>query len=86
MPVIEFQLACVYNQWSFCSYLTLVIDLLGDLPCENLGRISSLQNLVLTERKKALQDELPQGEAHKHVLPWEEWPIEKARQLLNVSG
>jgi hypothetical protein len=60
----------------------LVVDLLRDLACENLGRSLLLQDVVLTERQNTLKEELTQGEPHKDVLPWEERPIEDTRELL----
>lgn len=67
------------------SYLGLIKDFLGNLTLEDLRSLCSLQNLVLTERKQALKDELPEGESHEHVLPWEERTVEKTRELLEKT-
>jgi hypothetical protein len=60
----------------------LIKDLLGNLALENLRGLCLLKNLILSERKETLQDELAQGEPHEHVLPWEERTVEKTRELL----
>jgi hypothetical protein len=64
------------------TYLALIKDLLGDLALENLRGLCLLENLVLSERKEALKDELTQGEPHENVLPWEERTVKKTRELL----
>lgn len=68
------------------SYLGLIKDFLSNLTLEDLRSLCSLQNLVLTEREQALKDELPQGESHEHVLPWEERTVEKTRELLESNN
>jgi hypothetical protein len=55
---------------------------LGNLALENFRGLCLLKNLILSERKETLQDELAQGEPHEHVLPWEERTVEKTRELL----
>ena len=70
---------------SSCSYLTLIIDLLSNLPFENLRGCCPLQKLVLPKGEEAFKDELAQRKAHQHVLPWEERAIEQTRELLEGS-
>lgn len=70
---------------SFCcatTYLALIKDLLGNLALEDLRSLCLLENLVLSERKEALKDELTQGEPHENVLPWEERTVKKTGELL----
>lgn len=67
------------------TYLTLVIDLLGNLALQNLGGLGTLKYLILTKSQKALQNELAHGEANEDVLPREERPVEKTRELLEVQ-
>jgi hypothetical protein len=71
----------------FCdtTYLRLIEDLLSNLALEDLRGLCSLQNLVLTKREETLKDELPEGESHEHVLPWEERPVEETRKLLEKT-
>lgn len=66
------------------SYLTLIVNLLSDLPFENLRGGCPLQKLVLTKREETFEDKLAQRKANKHVLPREERAVEQTRQLLLI--
>jgi len=41
-----------------------------------------LQDAVLAEEKPVFESEFSEREADDEALPWEEWPVEPARQAL----
>lgn len=63
-------------------YLRLIVDFLRNLILENLGGLGPLQDLVLPEGQESLQQVLAQREPNQDGLPWEEWAVQKTRQLL----
>lgn len=64
------------------TYLAFIEHFLRNLILKNLGRLCPLQDLVLPERQESLQQVLAQRESNQDGLPWEEWAVQKTRQLL----
>lgn len=63
-------------------YLALVEDFLRNLILEDLWRTGLLEDLVLAQREETFEDVLCDGEAYNELLPWEEGPVEEARETL----
>jgi hypothetical protein len=53
------------------AYLTFVEDFLGDFIFKNFRRLRLAEHLVLTQRQKAFEYKLRQGEANDELLPRE---------------
>lgn len=64
------------------TYLTLIKDLLRDLPFQHLRRLLLLQELILPERQESLEEILAQREPSQDSLPWEKRPVEEPGELL----
>jgi hypothetical protein len=63
-------------------YLRLVERFLVDFLVEGLGDSSTLQDAVLSEEKPVFEGEFSERKGDNEALPWEERPVEPARQAL----
>lgn len=66
----------------FLTYLTFIVNLLGHLIFQNLRRLGMLEDLVLSQRKETLEDELCDRESDNHLLPGKQGPVEQTGEAL----
>jgi hypothetical protein len=64
------------------AYLTFVEHILGDLGLQRLGRLFLLQDLILSQRKKTLEDILTERKAQDQLLPRKARSIEEYGKAL----
>jgi hypothetical protein len=64
------------------AHLGLVECFGVDFLVESFGDRGALEDAVLAEEQPVFESEFSEREADDEALPWEEWPVEPARQAL----